>query len=131
MSIIGPEIKETGRSGLLNWVLNESGEVLTGYTNAKWNGITTLELAKVIDHAINMDDVYPNRYQGIFHPVNETVTKYKLLCLINEVYGLNKTIEQGEAPKTVDKTLQCTRPYFNVPPLKIQLQELYEWSLKN
>ena len=124
MSIIGPEIKESGRSGLLNWLLNDSAETLVGYVNAKWNGITTLELAKVIEQYIS------NPVHGIFHPVSEEVTKYELLNLINDVFDLGKTINRGESIKDVNKVLTCTRPYFLVAPLKQQLEELKEWNSK-
>ena len=125
VSIIGPEIKEPDRrSGLLNWILNESALNLTGYTNALWNGITTLELAKVIEQYLH------NPVHGIFHPVNESVNKYQLLTMINEVYDLGKEIEPGESVKTVNKTLECTKPVFTVAPLRQQLEELKAWSLK-
>lgn len=123
VSIIGPEIKSPERrSGLLNWILTEPSPVLMGYTKAWWNGITTLELAKVIEQYLN-DPVH-----GIFHPVNESVNKFELLSLINEVYGLGKTINPIEGPKEVNKVLECTRPYFSVAPLRKQLEELKAWS---
>lgn len=120
VSIIGPEIKEPSkRSGLLNWVLTNSSQELTGYTKALWNGITTLELAKCIEQYLQNPVI-----SGIYHPVNEYVSKYELLCLINEIYGLGKTILPADGPKPVDKRLLSTKPFFNVNSLRQQLTEL-------
>jgi len=44
-SIIGPEHRENS-TGLFDWFVNKSGSEVDGWTNAYWNGITTLELAK-------------------------------------------------------------------------------------
>jgi len=49
-SIIGPELKEKGE-GLFHWFINQTGEI-NGFTKMIWGGVTTLELAKVIDAAI-------------------------------------------------------------------------------
>lgn len=126
VSIIGPEIKDLNRrSGLLNWMLHNADQELLGYTKAWWNGITTLELAKVIEQYLEDPTC------GIFHPVNEAVNKYELLCLINEVYGLDKSIRPTKGPKEVNKILECTKPRFTVSTLKQQLEELKSWALKN
>lgn len=52
-SFIGPELKKNG-SGLFHWFMTQNGRV-NGYNKAYWTGITTLELAKAIDRAIEMD----------------------------------------------------------------------------
>ncbi|MDF2645366.1 MAG: family oxidoreductase, partial [Paenibacillus sp.] len=49
-SIIGPEIRPHG-IGLMQWFMEQEGMV-KGYQNVYWNGVTTLELAKVIEHVI-------------------------------------------------------------------------------
>ena len=51
-SIIGPE-KHTF-CGLLEWFLNSSGEI-NGFTDSFWNGLTTLELSKIIFNLIDND----------------------------------------------------------------------------
>ena len=75
VSIIGPEIRESNkRSGLLNWLLTTKETEINGWVNAYWNGITTLELAKCIEQYIKNPII-----SGIYHPTNETITKYNLL----------------------------------------------------
>ncbi|WP_397351456.1 sugar nucleotide-binding protein [Paenibacillus larvae] len=79
-SIVGPEIRQNG-IGLLNWFLNQSGEV-KGYTEAYWNGVTTLELAKFVHHV--MEDTSLN---GIVHlTAPEQVSKYELLQLFRNIF---------------------------------------------
>ena len=43
-SIVGPEVLEP--QSLLGWLLRQEGEI-RGFTNHLWNGITTLEWARV------------------------------------------------------------------------------------
>ena len=50
-SIIGPELKENGE-GLFHWFMHQHGCV-NGFQTAIWGGVTTLELAKAIDVAID------------------------------------------------------------------------------
>ena len=125
MSIIGPELKNG--TGLLNWVLTNPEQELPGWDNAWWNGITTLQLAKCINRYIN----YPT-VTGVYHLVNNDVqiNKYDLLCKINQVYGLDKTIVRTQGPKTVNKILVDTRHQadFGIPDYDIQLQQLRDFT---
>ncbi len=50
-SIIGPE-QGIGFS-LMNWFLNNRESVVSGYKNHMWNGVTTLNFAKIIEGIIN------------------------------------------------------------------------------
>ena len=57
-SIIGPEINNNG-IGLFDWVFKNEGSI-TGYSNAYWSGVTTLELAKAIFYVISNNIDYTN-----------------------------------------------------------------------
>ena len=46
-SIIGPE--EGKGSSLMNWFLNNTQQEVSGYKNHLWNGVTTLNFAKVVE----------------------------------------------------------------------------------
>lgn len=122
MSIIGTEIKKTG-TGLLNWVLTSKEQELSGWENALWNGMTTLQLAKCIHQYIQNP-----KLTGVYHLVNNNVSinKYDLLCKINSIFDLKKTINKTQGPKTVNKILLDTRKEFdfNIPNYDIQLEEL-------
>lgn len=124
MSIIGPELKNG--TGLLNWILTNEDREMPGWDNAWWNGITTLQLAKCIDHYIKQPTI-----AGVYHLVNNDVqiNKYDLLCKINEVYKLDKHIVRTQGPKTVNKILVDTRGEidFAIPDYDTQLQQLRDF----
>lgn len=82
-SIIGPELKQNGE-GLMHWVFSqrEAGE-LNGYQKSIWGGVTTLELAKVIDAALD------NGITGLYQVSNnEGIAKYDLVSLIVKEFNL-------------------------------------------
>jgi dTDP-4-dehydrorhamnose reductase len=128
MSIIGPEIKNNG-TGLLNWVVTNVDNELQGWENAWWNGITTLQLAKCIDQFLTSSI----KTSGIYHLVdnNNKINKYDLLCKINSVYNLNKTIVRTTGPNPVNKILIDTRKEikFNIPDYDTQLIELKDFTV--
>jgi|DEB0MinimDraft_6_1074348.scaffolds.fasta_scaffold05483_4 dTDP-4-dehydrorhamnose reductase len=104
MSIIGPEIKENG-TGLFHWFVNSKENIIPGWDNAFWSGVTTLELAKCINMYIQTPKI-----TGIYHITNkEGITKYDLLVKINKIFDLNKTIQRTQGPKTINKILIDTR----------------------
>lgn len=124
LSIIGTELKKDG-IGLLNWFLNQAGEV-NGFINVYWNGITTLELAKQIDRIIEEKP----QLSGIYHLSPDfKINKFDLLCIINNVWNKNITI----IPKSdfyQDKTLINFRKEEYNPQIidyKTQLKELYNF----
>jgi dTDP-4-dehydrorhamnose reductase len=127
MSIVGTEIKTNG-TGLLNWILTSKETELSGWENAWWNGMTTLQLAKCIEKYIQNPII-----TGIYNLVNNDVkiNKYELLCKINEIYKLEKTIIKSNGSKTVNKILVDTQELidFKIPEYNIQLTELQEFEL--
>jgi dTDP-4-dehydrorhamnose reductase len=127
MSIIGTEIKMVNKTGLLDWVINSPDKEINGWTNALWNGMTTLQLAKCIESYIENP-----RISGIYHLVNNYVytNKYDLVKLINEVFEAGKVVHKAEGPKEVNKILLDTRMEFefNIPDYKVQLTELRDFS---
>lgn len=99
-SIIGEENGKT--RSLLEWAKSQAGKEVNGYTNHLWNGVTTLYLAEIIEKILTN-----NLYQkGIFHIHSpNTVNKYELLQIFNEVYDLKLKINPVEAKEKVDRTL--------------------------
>lgn len=82
-SIIGPELKKNGE-GLMHWVFNQSEiGVLNGYQKSIWGGVTTLELAKVIDFTLD------NKITGLYQVSNNIgISKYDLVSLIVKEFDL-------------------------------------------
>jgi dTDP-4-dehydrorhamnose reductase len=115
VSIIGHE--RTSSVALLDWFLASEGEV-KGYTNHYWNGITTLEWAKLACELAEEWDSFPILNQ---HASPEVMSKYDLLVLVREVYGKDIVITPFEAATAANKCLKGDR---ELPSLKGQLTEL-------
>lgn len=124
-SIIGPELKKNG-VGLFHWFMNQSGEI-NGYTEAYWSGVTTLELAKAIDMAIDYD------VTGLVHLTNGyKISKYELLLLFKETWRRTEVIVKPYNGKRVDKSLlKSERLKYVVPSYKKMLEEEYKWMQSN
>ena len=126
-SIIGPEVRQH-TTGLFEWFINKSTESVTGYTDAYWNGITTLELAKCCWDHCNSPGV-----SGIYHLTrNESFSKFDVLTMINNEWELGKTVVPGLAPKPVNKCLLNSNPgAFEISPFPVQLRDLKLWMQDN
>jgi dTDP-4-dehydrorhamnose reductase len=87
-SIIGREL--VGTNGLLEWFLANRGGRVQGYTNAIFSGFPTLHLAGIIADIITKH----RDLNGIYHVASEPISKFNLLTLINNDFGLNIEIEK-------------------------------------
>jgi dTDP-4-dehydrorhamnose reductase len=99
-SIIGPDPKR--RRGLLDWILSHPpGAAVRGFVHHRWNGVTTLQFAKLCDCIISQDSLFEDltARSAIHHFVpNETLTKHELLERVNQVYRANLRIEAVSEP---------------------------------
>lgn len=89
-SIIGREL--SGHRSLLDWFLSQQGPSVRGFRRAIYSGITTNEMAKVVEMLISD---FP-RLSGLFQVVSEPITKYDLLVLLREAYGRHVAIEPDD-----------------------------------
>ena len=109
-SIIGPEPK--GHVSLLDWFLRQPrGAALKGFTNHRWNGVTTLHFAKLC-HGIVADCMELPHLQ---HVVPQgVITKAALLSAFARAHGrTDVAIEPVAAPTAVDRTLATANPDRN------------------
>jgi len=115
-SIIGPELKFN--KGLFEWFLSQKNEI-NGYTEVKWNGVTTLECAKFIDWIID------KKVNGLIHLFSTKISKYDLFNITKEIYGKNIKVTPDDSIKQ-DLTLNTSRTdiKYNVPKLSEMLNEL-------
>lgn len=124
-SIIGPELNQNG-IGLFHWFMSQPDDAhLQGYSQAFWSGITTLELAKVIDKVLSTADV-----SGIVQVApKEKIDKYSLLKIFNEIFRDNKIDISSDDHYKVDKSLVSVRGDFtySVPSFEEMLQEMKTW----
>lgn len=121
-SIIGPEIHND--SSLVAWVRKQSGKEINGYTNHCWNGITTLQYAKVCDQIIN-EKLYKKELYHIISPTS--VTKYELIGMINERYDVGAIIHPFETDVKVNRTMATVKDLcgkLNIPEIKDQIEQL-------
>ncbi|OPH48677.1 NAD(P)-dependent oxidoreductase [Paenibacillus ferrarius] len=122
-SIIGPEVSEHG-IGLLHWFLKQKGEI-NGYSEAWWNGVTTLELAHCIRHVIDEDPV-----SGILNiTAPERISKFELLNLFQRVFQKEDVVIRMDDKVKLDRTLRQSREDFHyvVPNYETMLYELKNW----
>ena len=121
-SFIGPE-KNPGRS-LLEWAFTQKGKTINGFTNHWWNGVSTLNFARIVERIVK-----ENRYsEGIFHMFSpDTVTKFELVNIFNDVFNLGMTINPVEAAEFCDRSLSSIHPLTSVVsqiPIREQVKEL-------
>jgi dTDP-4-dehydrorhamnose reductase len=96
-SIIG---HNDNSGSLLDCIKNNREEVLIGYKNHYWNGLTCLEYAKFISEMILEDSVENH----LIHVGCNKISKYNLLKLYTSIYEINKDIK-GENKQLCDRSL--------------------------
>lgn len=105
---------------LLSWFLKTAKETgdCRGYVNHFWNGITTLQWAKIAN------DVIENwsNYDRLTQVGSDKITKHDLLMLFSEVFGVSCRIEPLSTDVSVNK---CLRSDLKVPSIRFQIEELF------
>lgn len=123
-SIIGEELYN--KMNLLEWVKKNANGSINGYENVLWNGITCLQLAKLIHHIIK-NKLYWTGVKHIHSP--NIVSKYELCTYINEIYNLNINIIKTSVPV---KNMTLSSIYnidYNIPTIRLQLIEQHAYNL--
>ena len=100
-STIGHELNTS--YGLLNWFLSQKGNS-EGYTKAFFSGLTTLELAKLIE-----TEVLPRETMcGIYNISSQRISKYEILKIIKETYNLKTNLIENDSV-VIDRSLNSSR----------------------
>lgn len=89
-SMIGRQL--TGEQGLVEWFLSQAGGRVRGFQRAVFSGFTTEALAQILGSII----ADHRDLKGLYHVAADPITKFDLLSLINEAYGLRVEIEPDE-----------------------------------
>lgn len=121
-SIIGPEWGGNKKS-LLEWVRAQGGKEINGFTNHKWNGLTTKELSGCIS-SIMSRDLFEN---GTFHLFSNDVTKAELVIKLAKAYNIDCKIKEVEAPTPCDRRLRTVKlmnRYVSPYTLDEQIEDL-------
>lgn len=123
-SIIGEE--EKNKLSLLEWVRSQNGQSVQGYMNHTWNGITCLQMAKIIKNTI-VNDMW---WTGVRHVYGSKMSKHHLVTVIRDVYGLDIHVEPTFTNEAVNRVLSTVSTLkTSVPSIDNQLQEQrYFWE---
>lgn len=101
-SIIGREL--SGATGLIDWFLTQRGGTVRGFRHAIYTGFTTPVLAEIIADLLERHV----EMSGVWQVSSEPISKFDLLGLVNDVYGLGIRIEP-ETDFVCDRSLDSTR----------------------
>jgi len=122
-SIVGPDVNANG-IGLFNWFMKQEGPI-KGFTEAKWTGMTTLELAKAMEAAAMAGSV------GLVNMVPPgNISKYELLELFNLHFRKGGVEILPTDSVRIDKTLVRTNfdCSFMPAPYERQVEEMAAWT---
>ncbi len=116
-SVVGPELKNGEE--LFHWFMSQQGQI-QGYTQSLWSGVTTLELAKAVQWAIEHD------IKGLYHITNgQAINKYNLLILFKKY--TEKTIDiKAVSGRVTNKSLIDTRRERNytIPSYEVMIEDM-------
>ncbi len=123
-SSVGPDTNPNG-VGLFQWFMNQEKEA-SGFNKVYWSGVTTIQLAKAIELAID------NNLSGLRHVVNgEKIDKYSLLELFKKHFN-KPIIIYKKSDYVSDKSIVSTTNFnFNVPSYDQMVKEMSEWVLSH
>jgi dTDP-4-dehydrorhamnose reductase len=118
--VIRTSIVGTG-GGLLGWLLDQQSDV-DGYSNHFWNGVTTLEWARVCAELIEQN----LRSSELLHVTSQqTVSKHELLEEAASVFGLPISVRSTVSPQPMNRALVAT---IKRAPIRSQLEALRDWE---
>ena len=123
-SIVGPDKNPDG-IGLFQWFMSQHAEA-SGFDRAIWTGVTTLQLAKCMESAIE------NNLTGLRHAVNnEKIDKFSLITLFKKHFKKDITITP-KSDYVSDKSLIRTTDFdFEIPSYDQMVKEMAEWVTKH
>ncbi|VAX08693.1 Probable dTDP-4-dehydrorhamnose reductase [hydrothermal vent metagenome] len=95
-SIIGLELSRN--KSLVEWFLAQQG-IIWGFRRAIYSGVTTLEMARIIEHLLTQ---HPN-LSGVWQVASQPINKYELLS------GLLKRLPELDIEIEADDSFACDR----------------------
>jgi dTDP-4-dehydrorhamnose reductase len=127
-SIVGPNPLK--RTGLFEWILGQPpNATIKGYDDQSWNGVTTLQFAKLCAEIFRENHFAQLRGDSSVHHFcpNEPVTKYELVQLLCQRFRPDLQVEQaaGGAVSRILETGGMLRKLCGPPrPMAIAIDEL-------
>ena len=121
-SIIGPEIHKF--ASLLSWAQSQKGQEVKGYTNHKWNGVTTKEYGRICKEIIDKN-LYVHGKFHMFSPNH--MSKFQILKMLSNEFDLGLKVLPHKAETSCDRTLKSVHSLCNnlkIKPFQQQLRDL-------
>jgi dTDP-4-dehydrorhamnose reductase len=109
-SIVGPD--PAHRRGLWEWLVNQPRNAeVTGFTDQQWNGVTTLQLARLCARLARRDPFDRLRGEGRAAHVHSVppLSKYELLLRMAERLRPDVRVEGAPSGRPVTRTLTSVR----------------------
>jgi dTDP-4-dehydrorhamnose reductase len=120
-SIIG--LEQGRRQGLVEWFLASRGS-LPGYRRAIYSGLTTREMARLVDRLL----VAHPRLAGIFHVASQPIDKYTLLSRLAHELGRTdihiEPVDQPRCDRSLDGSAFAAATGYRAPGWDEMLGEL-------
>ena len=111
VSVVGKEIN--GHVGLLEWTLaHRHQSEIQGFVNHRWNGVTPLQLARILSGVINFDKFST----GIQHMVpSDSVSKFELIQIIcDQMWRSDLSMIPVETKDSINRTLATEHEDHNL-----------------
>lgn len=120
-SMIGREL--SGSHGLLEWFLSQEGKSIRGYKRAIFSGFTTKALSEIIARVIAEQP----HLRGLWHVASDPISKFDLLTLLRQVFGLNIQIEpeeEFECDRSLNGDRFCQATGFRPPAWPDMIEQM-------
>jgi len=101
-SIIGRELQH--HQSLLDWLLSQNHRRVQGYTRVIYSGLTTVEMAALVDRLIRK---HPGLH-GLYQVASAPISKDALLRLLIDAYRLDIDVTPVDSPVS-DRSLDGSR----------------------
>jgi dTDP-4-dehydrorhamnose reductase len=121
-SIIGRELGTS--SGLLDWFFGNRGGKVRGYTRGIYSGFTTLALARILADLLEQQPAL----SGVYQVSSAPISKFALLSLVNEIFGLEICIEPESeffCDRSLDSSRFRTATGFRPPDWPAMIREMH------
>ena len=120
-SIIGLELSR--KQSLIEWFLAQQGPI-RGFTRAIYSGVTTAEMARIIEHVLLQEP----ELHGLWQVASAPITKFDLLCKLSALLGRRDITITPDHSFHCDRSLDgsdfARRTGYRVPDWDRMLEEL-------
>lgn len=121
-SIVGREL--AGAHGLIGWFLAQRGRKVNGFTKALYSGLTTLEMAGLVERII----VDHPGLEGVWQVAAAPIAKYDLLQIVNRAYRLGIEIapeDQFHCDRRLDGTRFAAETSYAAPSWEAMIAAMH------